>query len=366
MIASREEKIARLRLIRSRNIGNATFWSLIRLYGSAMEAVERVPKIGVNLKFSLCDSVVLNKEIDDMRRFGGRFIFFEDESYPQHLREICNPPPVLSFFGNKDLTKSLLQKKVLAVVGSRNATLNGMNFCQNLCEELAKSMCIVSGMARGIDTSAHIGSLKNGTIAVLAGGINKVYPPENQELYKAISENGGIYSETPFDTAPQSSLFPKRNALIAGMSNAVLVVEAAYKSGSLITAKMAKEYNRHIFAVPNSPVDQRSQGGNMLIKQGAHVVTSAKDILDYFFKSKNETLISCASERKIFKNKIKLSTVNDIKNEILRVLDAYSVTFEEIIEYIESSPTNVLQAIVELELEGKIRRIYGNVIKLIC
>ena len=128
---------------------------------------------------------------------------------------------------------------------------------------------------------------------------------------------------------------------------------------------MAKEYNRHIFAVPNSPVDQRSQGGNMLIKQGAHVVTSAKDILDYFFKAKHEELIFCTQNRKNLKNRIKLTSINDIKNEILRVLDAYSVTFEENMDYIDSSPTNTLQGIVELELEGKIKRVYGNVMKLI-
>lgn len=362
---TREEKIARLRLIRSKNVGNATFWSLLKLYGSALEALDRIPKIDINLKFPLYSNEKLNKEIDNMRNFGGRFIFLEGDLYPPMLREICNPPPVLSFFGNKNLTASILQKKVLAVVGSRNATLNGMKFCHSLCEELSSSICIVSGMARGIDTNAHNGSLNNGTIAVLAGGINNVYPPENQELYEAIAENGGIYSESPYGVLPQSSLFPRRNAIIAGMADGVLVVEAEHKSGSLITAKMAKDYRRHIFAVPNSPIDQRSQGGNMLLKQGAHVVTSAKDIFDYFFKSKNEVLIHEETNNKAFKNKIKLSSVNDIKNEILRILDAYSVTYDDIMEYIDSSPTNTLQAIVELELDGKIRRIYGNVMKLI-
>ena len=360
MIVSKDEKFARLRLIRSKNVGNATYWSLVSLYKSAENAIKHLSEIDT-LKFVLCDEKAVSKEIDTLRFLGARLVFFEDDLYPPELRTIENPPPVLSFIGSKDAVLRLLQNHSLAVVGSRNATLNGMRFCYSLCEELSQNnITIVSGLARGIDTSAHKGSINHGTIAVLAGGINNIYPPENKTLYHKILETGGIYSESPCNTKPNSSLFPRRNGIIAGISNGVLIVEAAKKSGSLITAKFARTFKRKIFAVPNSPLDTRSQGGNELIKQGAYVVTCAADILNKLHNETQSLFSSNDLEVKNIKCDIDVQSVQTAKRAILQLIDAYSVSINDLIRAFDTKPEYVLMAVIELELEGKVRRTYGN------
>jgi len=367
MLITKEEKIARLRLIRSRGIGNSGYWSLIRLYGSAEIAIQHVSEIMRELgkRFDLVGESKLNQEIESVKKIGGYFVFFEDELYPPMLREIDSPPPVLTFLGNKTAVINMLKQRMLAVIGSRNATLNGMRFCHAICNELsAKSIGIVSGLARGMDTSAHNGSINNGTIAILAGGINIIYPRENEKLYHAIVEHGGIYAEMPYDQYPSASLFPRRNGIIAGMSDGVLVVEAAEKSGSLITVNFAKSFKRKIFAVPNSPLDVRSHGGNELIKQGAHVVTSANDVLEAFFGSNSRNMSfqenMCMASK--FEHRVTCSSVAEIKQKILQLIDSYSITIDDIMECIDAKPERILRAIVELELSGKIRRTFGHAI----
>lgn len=364
---SNSEKMARLRLIRSRCIGNATFWTLMNLYETAERAVHYIPELTKDSsggKYALCSDDILEKEITNLRNICGRLVFFEDALYPPLLRNIDNPPPVLSFLGNRESVTKLFDKKLLSVVGARNASLNGMRFCYSLCLQLSESnVGIVSGLARGIDTSAHKGSVKNGTVAFLAGGINNIYPPENANLYKQILEYGGVFAEMPYNTYPTANLFPRRNNLIAGAADGVLVVEAAHKSGSLITAKLARDFERIVFAVPNSPIDARGQGGNELIKNGACVVTSADDVLARLYANElfpqNERTPKQIRE---FEHKIKASSISAIKKAILTLIDSYHVTMDEILRNIDAKTNHILQAVVELELAGKIRRIYGDTI----
>ncbi|MDR2158330.1 MAG: DNA-processing protein DprA, partial [Holosporaceae bacterium] len=260
---SKDEKLAILKLVRTESIGPYKFWELMEAYGSAENALKRLPKIlkNSNRAADVCGDEKINEEIAQMKSIGARFVFFEDELYPPLLRNISDPPPVLSFLGDKERVVSFFQKNIIAVVGARNASINSMKFCETMCGDLGKNDVVVaSGLARGVDASAHRGSLESGTIAIVACGLNIIYPQENEKLYQKIIEKNGVFSEMPLNTAPQPQLFPRRNRLIAGMSSGTVVIEAAEQSGSLITARMALDYNRDVFAVPGSPLDPRSAG----------------------------------------------------------------------------------------------------------
>lgn len=370
VMVSKEEKFNRLRLIRSPRIGPSTYWRLVDLFKSAKNAISALPELvcGAELKsYNLCSENVILKEIEALRKIGARLVFFEDELYPPLLREIPSPPPVLNFLGNKERAISLLDKKLLAVVGSRSASLNGSKLAFELSNELSEQVCIVSGLARGIDTSAHQGSLNNGTFSILAGGINKIYPRENKKLYEEILKTGGVFAEMPYDTYPSASLFPRRNSIIAGMSHGVLVVEATRKSGSLITAQMAKTFNRKIFAIPNSPMDARSQGGNDLIKDGAHIVTNSRDIIiGLNIKKELFSERKCLFEKEIdIGYKVSAKSIKEIKQVILQFIDAYDASLDEILLKIIAPPEKILRAIIELELAGRIKKIGANKISYI-
>lgn len=369
-MVSKEEKFNRLRLIRSPRIGPSTYWRLMELFKSAKNAILALPEIanGASIEsYKICSEEVVLKEIDALRKIGARLVFFEDELYPPQLREIPSPPPVLNFLGNKERSIRLFDKKLLAVVGSRSASLNGLKLAFELAKELSDHVCIVSGLARGIDTSAHQGSLKNGTFSILAGGINKIYPRENEKLYEKILETGGAFSEMPYDTYPSANLFPRRNSIIAGMSHGILVVEATRKSGSLITAEMAKSFHREIFAIPNSPMDARSQGGNDLIKEGAHIVTNSRDIITGLNMKKNSFPVQeCLFEKKIdIDYKVSAKSINEIKHVILQFIDAYDASLDEILLKIIAPPEKILRAIIELELAGRIKKIGANKISYV-
>jgi DNA processing protein len=302
----------------------------------------------------------INEEIAGMKERGARFVFFEDRLYPPLLRNIPDPPPVLSFLGDKERVISFYEKSMISVVGARNASINSCKFCDFLCRDLGTNdAIIISGLARGIDTAAHSASLETGTIAVIANGINEVYPPENAKLYDAIIKKGGIFSETPFNTAPHPQLFPRRNRLIAGISYGTVVIEAAAQSGSLITAQMALEYNRDVFSVPGSPLDPRNVGSNKLIKEGAILTQGAGDILDHLKEKKTlpNTLFNDESHSV---TKISSDDLEKIKKKILNSLSSMPVTIDELISCIKVSPREVLIALLELELANKIARLHGQ------
>ena len=217
------------------------------------------------------------RELERTSAAGGRMIFLGDEEYPPLLAMMDDAPPCLIVSGDA----ALAQKRCVAAVGGRNASANGQRMAENLAADLAATVVVVSGLARGIDTAVHTGAMRSGrTIAVIAGGIDQPYPPENADLHRRIAEAHLLISEAPLGTVPQARHFPRRNRIIAGLSLGVVVVEAALRSGSLITVRMAQEVGREVFAVPGSPLDPRARGGNDLIRQGAMLVENAADVLD--------------------------------------------------------------------------------------
>lgn len=358
---SKDEKLARLKLVRSSSVGTISFWKFIESYGSAIRAVKVISN-NFSDRIQLCSDDLLSEEIANMKAIGARFVFLEDELYPPLLRNIPDPPPVLSFLGNKEKVLKFYKKNLISVVGSRNSSIHANKFCNLLCRDLGlNDTVIVSGLARGIDTSAHTGSLATGTIAILACGINIAYPQENTSLYNNIIKEGGIFAEMPFDAAPHPQLFPRRNRIVSGISTGTVVIEAAMQSGSLITAKMALEYNRDVFAVPGCPLDPRCIGSNQLIKEGAILVQSADDILEHVkeqvvlpdnFCSPHHT---AEGPRKMTEREI-----NNLKEKILNSLSSTPITIDELISCIKVSPQEVLTVLLELELANKIVRLHGQ------
>ncbi len=273
------ERRAWLRLARTENVGPVTFRNLIARFGSASAALEELPRMaarGGGKNFVLPDASEAARELDALTKLGGRMIASCENDYPRGLAALEAPPPVISVLGHPHL----LQKEMIAIVGARNASALARKFADTLSRELGfAGLVVVSGLARGIDASAHEAALAVGTVAVLAGGVDIIYPPENDRLYAAIKNQGVVLSEMRLGEAPQARHFPRRNRIISGLARGVVVVEAAEKSGSLITAQYALDQGREVFAVPGSPLDPRAKGANRLIREGATLTESAEDIL---------------------------------------------------------------------------------------
>jgi len=276
---SHNESIARLQLARSKGIGPMLFHRLLQRFGSAESALEAIPNLARKTghrRFSLCTAQKAEDEWARWEAVGATLIGIGDARYPRALAHIPDPPP---FFGAVGCLE-LLAKTGIAIVGARNASANGCLVAETLSRDLgAHHLVVVSGLARGIDTAAHRGAIKTGTVAVLGGGIDVVYPRQNRELYETIAANGLLVSEMPPGTQPMSRHFPRRNRIISGLAAGVVVVEAAPRSGSLITARLALDQGREVFAVPGSALDPRSRGTNELIRQGAVLTESAEDVL---------------------------------------------------------------------------------------
>ncbi len=278
---SDEQLIDWLRLIRSENVGPRTFRQLINRYGGAAAALEALPELAArSLKgraIRVFERGEAERELTRARALGVRFVALGEPDYPARLREIADAPPLIAVRG--DATK--LAADSVAIVGSRNASAAGLAMTERLARDLSRAgYVIVSGLARGIDTVAHSASLETGTIAVLAGGHARPYPAENAGLLEKIASGGGaIVSEMPLEWEPRGRDFPRRNRIVSGLCLGVIVVEAARRSGSLITARFAAEQNREIFAVPGSPLDPRAEGANDLLRQGAHLCASAEDVI---------------------------------------------------------------------------------------
>lgn len=278
---SDEERLSRLRLSQSDNIGPATYHQLMEMYGTAVEAITALPDLASGVtrgrRAKLYSRERAVSDIERTHAEGGRIVTHGEPDFPQLLAQTPNPPPILFVAGNA----KLLQQPACAIVGSRNSSANGKRFARDVAGGLGQSgWAIVSGLARGIDTAAHQASLDQGTIAVIATGLDVHYPPENADLHRQIFSQGCIVSEMPPGTRPRADLFPRRNRIIAGLTAGVVVVEAAFRSGSLITARLANEIGRDVFAAPGSPYDPRSDGTNKLIQDGAMLVTSPRDVLD--------------------------------------------------------------------------------------
>ena len=274
------ERLSRLRLIRSRNIGPATFWALLDHCGSAEDALEALPELarrgGHLYRAQLCPVADAEAEMAAATRNGATLATCGEPGYPPWLAAVDAPPPLIYVKG----VAEIVEKPIVAIVGSRNGSAIGRKLTRQLALDLgAEGFVIASGLARGIDTAAHRAALDTGTIAVLAGGIDNIYPPENADLHAAIGERGLLVSERPPGFRPRGQDFPRRNRLISGMAAAVIVVEAAQRSGSLITARFAGEQGREVFAVPGNPLDPRAAGTNRLLRDGAGLATSAEDVV---------------------------------------------------------------------------------------
>ena len=279
MRLSQAQRLDWLRLIRSENIGPRTFRALVNRYGGAGPALEALPELarrgGRPITIATRDSV--EREFEALQRFGAQLICLDEDHYPASLRAIESPPPVLIALG--DL--SVFSRPAVAIVGSRNASAAGLAFAERMAGELAaQDFVIASGLARGIDARAHRATLRSGTIAVLAGGLDRIYPAEHEGLAREICERGALVSEMPLGWDARGRDFPRRNRIVAGLSLGTLVIEAARRSGSLITARFATEQGREVFAVPGSPLDPRAEGCNDLLRQGATLCTQSSDVVE--------------------------------------------------------------------------------------
>jgi DNA processing protein len=275
------ERLACLRLIRSENVGPVTFRDLVSYYGGAAKALEILPALsargGSGRPIRICREGDAERELETARRIGAVPLFALERQYPALLAEIDPPPPMIYVKVNQDL----LRRPAVAIVGSRQCSAAGVQLTRLIATQLAEAgFVVVSGLARGIDRAAHEASLATGTVAVVAGGIDWVYPPEHAELQARIGMEGCLVSERPPGLQPRDKDFPRRNRIIAGLVYAVVVIEAAARSGTLVTARYANELGREVFAVPGHPLDPRAEGTNRLIKQGAAMVTETQDILD--------------------------------------------------------------------------------------
>ena len=274
------ERLDWLRLIRSQNVGPRTFRALLDHCGSAAAALTELPHMarrgGANAAGRIYSRGEAEREIEAARSLGVSFVALGEDDYPFRLAMIDDPPPLLAVRGNS----AVLARPTVAVVGARNASAAGIKVAERLARELGEAgLAVVSGLARGIDAAAHRATLATGTIAVLAGGHDRIYPPEHAELAAAILKYGAAVSEMPLGYEPRAHDFPRRNRLISGLAAGVVVIEAARRSGSLITTRLALEQGREVFAVPGSPLDARAEGSNGLLKQGATLVTEAEDVL---------------------------------------------------------------------------------------
>lgn len=367
-MASRTETIAALRLINTPKIGAKTFYQLVDEYGSASAAVDILIRQGKYQPWSqdkACDEIAAAENQDIV------ILLSDDDNYPAMLKASNNPPPVLYVKGN---LAALNYGKSLAIVGSRAASINGRKTAARIAKELTEQdVCIISGMARGIDTSAHKGAMyacneTGSTIAVLGTGLDVIYPAENKQLYEQITINGCVISEMPLGTQATVNQFPRRNRIVAAMSEAVLVVEAGIKSGSLITARFAQEQQKLLFAVPGTPGESRAQGSNHLIKEGAMLVEDANDILP--FLKGNKTPVK--KQKTIPKQKVLVFENNDAnfskqKNKASNLVDFLTVDgiyIDELIRLSGKDAASIAMEILELELSGIAERRPGNKIAL--
>jgi DNA processing protein len=356
-----------LRLARTQNVGPVTFAALVQRFDSAGAALEELPRLarrgGATGALKIPGKDEAEREIEATAKLGGRIIASGEPEFPRALAALDPPPPVITVLGKVEV----LSREMVAVVGARNASALGRRFATELASGLGMAgLVVASGMARGIDTAAHQGALTTGTVAVLAGGVDDIYPPENARLYERIQETGAILSEMPAGQKPQAQHFPRRNRIISGLSRGVVVVEAAEGSGSLITARLALEQGREVFAVPGSPLDPRAKGTNRLIRDGAALIESADDVLEVLRPILSEELREPTDDR-LVRDELRITKVapdDGLRLAVIELLGAASVAVDEVIRQSGASAADVLCIIMELELAGRVHRDAGGRISL--
>ncbi|MGK6354741.1 DNA-processing protein DprA [Sphingomonas sp. DT-207] len=354
MADSRE---ARLRLLRSANIGPVTWRQLLARFGSAEAAIEALPMLaarGGGRAPALADPGAVRREIAAVERLGARYVFLDDADYPALLAELENAPPALIVRGRLDLAR----QTCVAMVGARNASAAACRFARQLALGLGEAgVTVVSGLARGVDTAAHIGSIGAGTVGVIASGIDLVFPPENAELQERIAREGLLLAEQPPGTEPLARFFPARNRIIAGLSTGTVVVEAAPRSGSLITARIAAEAGRDVMAVPGSPLDPRAQGCNLLIREGATLVQNVDDILETIRPIDARAVRAPAGG---FTGAPPEDASDAERRTVEALLGPVPVAVDELIRQSGLAPAIVQTVLLELELAGRLERHAGG------
>jgi DNA processing protein len=368
-----QESLDWLRLARSSGIGPITIRDLIAYFGTAAKALEALPDLarrgGGRRPVRLCTKQEAEREIAALAKLGARLIVRPEPDYPEALAALEDAPPVITVKGRTEL----LKPDKIALVGARNASANGRRIAADMAAGLVRAgTVVVSGMARGIDTAAHLGALDTraedgGTIAVVAGGIDVLYPPENAQLFDRLGAEGLIVAESPPGTEPVARLFPRRNRIISGLSRAVVVVEAALRSGSLITARYALDQGRDVMAVPGSPLDPRCRGANRLIREGARLVEDFEQVLesldgligrDLRFHE-NLRIDHQASETDT------LNEVDQVRDEVLSLLGPSPVMVDELVRQCHCSPPVLGMVLLELDLAGRLERHPGNRVSLL-
>ncbi|TWC05177.1 DNA processing protein [Bradyrhizobium macuxiense] len=357
------ERLNRLRLIRSDNVGPRTFASLLRHFGDAAQALERLPDLarrgGASGSSRICSEADAAAELAACRRFGIDLVAPEEAHYPARLATIDDAPPLLGVRGERDS----LMRPMIAIVGSRNASGAGLKFAGQLARDLGDAgFVVISGLARGIDQAAHRATVASGTVAVLAGGHDRIYPPEHEDLLAALLARGAAISEMPLGHVPRAHDFPRRNRLISGASLGVVIVEAAHRSGSLITARMAAEQGREVFAVPGSPIDPRAAGANDLIKQGATLVTEAADVISAVTPIMERPIMLAAREDD---EPLDFATDGGDRARIINLLGPSPISLDDLIRMADVSPAVVRAVLLELELAGKLERHGGGLVSMI-
>jgi DNA processing protein len=361
-----EQRLDWLRLIRSQNVGPRTFRALINHFGGARAALEALPGLarrgGGNASPQIYSREEAQREIDAARKIGVSFVAIGEADYPRRLQMIDDAPPLIAIRGHA----AALAMPQVAIVGSRNASAAGVKITQRLVHGLCEAgFAIVSGLARGIDAAAHRASLASGTVAVLAGGQDRVYPPEHVDLLDAILPAGLALTEMPLGWEPRARDFPRRNRLISGLSLGVVIVEAAKRSGSLITARLALEQGREVFAVPGSPLDPRAEGTNGLIKQGATPVTEAADIITVLQPIMGLELPAREPEEEEMEPVLQnIEPAPDERTRIVALLSPAPVSIDDLIRLSQSSPRVVRMVLLELEIAGRLERHGGGLVSL--
>jgi DNA processing protein len=355
------ERIARLRLLRTPSVGAATFHAVIQRFGSASKAIAHWSAISRRLRrdqpATLPAQDVAERELKAINTCGASLIAHDEPDYPALLAATENPPPFIIAKGRREL----LGRPSLAIVGSRNASAIGQRYARNIATDIgAAGLVIVSGLARGIDTAAHRGSLPTGTIAVMAGGIDIVYPPENENLHAQIGDTGLLVSEVPCGQQPTAQHFPRRNRIISGLSHGVLVVEATLNSGSLITARLAGEQGRDVFAVPGSPLDPRATGTNALLRQGAILTETADDVLMALTFEHGRNRPPQPRREPCRSTLPEAPPPEDLQSEILARLSATPVETDELVRQTGATAASVSAALLDLEFAGLLTRHPGQ------
>lgn len=364
---SDRQRIAWLRLIRTENVGPATFRELINRFGSAETALELLPELlasgGARRLPRIPSIAAIEAELETARRAGASLVAIGEPDYPPMLKRMDQPPPVVAIKGDM----AVFRQTPVAIVGARNASLVGMKMARMLATDLGREgYAVISGLARGIDTAAHQGSLPTGTVAVLAGGLDRPYPPENVRLCDEIPDKGGaVISEMPFGWEPRAMDFPRRNRIIAGLSLGLVVVEAAKRSGSLISARLAGEMGRLVFAVPGSPLDPRAAGTNSLLREGVTLVTEARDVIEHIAplaRAVPSGQVVSEEPRDLFAPP---PPGDDDRGRVLQALGPTPVGIDEVIRHSGLHPAQLSMILLELDLAGRIERHAGGAVSLL-